>query len=141
MSLSLNTCHLVWLWSLQVKSPKIKKCILTAGLNIVALQHTELRNRMGRAIAQAVSRRLPTAAAQVRVRDRSCGICGGQSGAEVGFLRVLRFPLPIFIPSIAPQSPLTIIWGWYNRPVVAAVPSGLSHHTNNNNNNKNTDSY
>jgi hypothetical protein len=21
---------------------------------------------------------------------------------------------------------MTIIWGWYNRPVVAAVPSGLS---------------
>jgi hypothetical protein len=34
--------------------------------------------------------------------------------------------LPIFIPPIAPQSPSSIIWGWYNRPVVAAVPSGLS---------------
>jgi hypothetical protein len=31
-----------------------------------------------RAIAQAVSRRLPTAAAGVRVQVRSCGICGGQ---------------------------------------------------------------
>jgi hypothetical protein len=46
------------------------------------------------------------------------------SGA--GFLRVLRFPLPIFIPSISPQSPSSIICGCYNRPVVAAVPSGLS---------------
>jgi hypothetical protein len=34
--------------------------------------------------------------------------------------------LPTFIPPIAPQSQLSIIWGWYNRPVVAAVPSGLS---------------
>jgi hypothetical protein len=34
--------------------------------------------------------------------------------------------LPIFIPPIAPQSPSSIIWGWYNRPVVAAVPSGLN---------------
>jgi hypothetical protein len=34
--------------------------------------------------------------------------------------------MPIFIPPIAPQSPSSIIWGWYNRPVVAAVPSGLS---------------
>jgi hypothetical protein len=51
---------------------------------------------------------------------------GGQSGAGAGFLRVLRFPLPIFIPPIAPQSPLSIIWGLYNRPEVAAVPSGLS---------------
>jgi hypothetical protein len=43
-----------------------------------------------------------------------------------GFLRVLRSPLPIFIPPIAPQSASSIIRGWYNRPVVAAVPSGLS---------------
>jgi hypothetical protein len=35
-------------------------------------------------------------------------------------------PLPIFIPPISPQSPSPIVWGWYNRPVVAAVPSGLS---------------
>jgi hypothetical protein len=42
------------------------------------------------------------------------------------FLRVLRFSLPIFIPPIAPQSPSFIIWGLYNRPEVAAVPSGLS---------------
>jgi hypothetical protein len=38
-----------------------------------------------------------------------------------GFLRVLRFPLPIFFPPIAPQSPSPIIWEWYNRPEVAAV--------------------
>jgi hypothetical protein len=56
----------------------------------------------------------------------SCGICGGQSGTWAGFLRVLRFPLPIFIPPVAPQSLSSIIRGWYNRPVVAAVPSGLS---------------
>jgi hypothetical protein len=36
----------------------------------------------GCAIVQAVSRWLPTAAARVW----SSGICGGQSGAEVGFL-------------------------------------------------------
>jgi hypothetical protein len=65
---------------------------------------------------------LPTAAARVRSRVVwSSGICGGQSGAGEGFLRVLWFPLPIFIPSIAPQSPSPIIWGWYNMPEVAAV--------------------
>jgi hypothetical protein len=79
-----------------------------------------------RAIAQAVSRWLPTAAARVRARVWSCGICGGQSGAEADFLRVLRFPLPIFIPASVPQSPSSIIWGLYNRPEVAAVPSGIS---------------
>jgi hypothetical protein len=67
----------------------------------------------------AVSRRLQ---AQVR----TCGFCGGQSGTGAGFLRVLRFPQPILIPPIASQSPSSIIWGWYKRPVVAAVPCGLS---------------
>jgi hypothetical protein len=57
----------------------------------------------GRAIAQAVSRWLPTATARVRARVLSSGICGGQSGAGAGFLRVLRFPLPIFIPPISPS--------------------------------------
>jgi hypothetical protein len=58
----------------------------------------------GRAIAEAVSRWLPTAAARVRARIWTSGICGGQSGAGVGFLRVLRFPLPIFIPPNSPSS-------------------------------------
>jgi hypothetical protein len=72
------------------------------------------------AIAQAVSGWLPTAAARVRSRVWSSGICGGQSGTEAGFLRVLRFPLPILIEPIAPQLP-SPIWGWYNRREVAAV--------------------
>jgi hypothetical protein len=59
---------------------------------------------LGRAIAQAVNRQLPTAAAWVRARIRSCGICGEQSGTGAGFLRVLWFPLPIRIPPIASQS-------------------------------------
>jgi hypothetical protein len=40
-----------------------------------------------------------------RLRRWPCGICRGQSGARTDFLRVLRFPLPIFVPPIAPQSP------------------------------------
>jgi hypothetical protein len=48
-------------------------------------------------------------------------------GTRAGFLRVLWFPLPIFIPPISPQSPSPIIWGWYNRPVVAAVPKVAPH--------------
>jgi (2Fe-2S) ferredoxin len=47
----------------------------------------------GRAIAQAVSRWLPTAAARVRARVWSSGICGGQNGAGAGFL---------FIPPSSP---------------------------------------
>jgi hypothetical protein len=80
----------------------------------------------GCTIAEAVSRWLPTAAARVRARVWSCGICGGRSGAGAGFLQVLQFPLPIFVPPIGPQSPSCIIWGLYNKPEVAAVPSGLS---------------
>jgi hypothetical protein len=57
----------------------------------------------GRAIAEAVSRWLPTAAARVQSRVWSSGICGGQSGARAGLLRVLRFPLP-FIPPNSPSS-------------------------------------
>jgi hypothetical protein len=57
--------------------------------------------RIGRAIVQAVSRRLPTAAVQVRVQVRSCGICGGQSSTGAGFIRVLLFPLQILIPPTA----------------------------------------
>jgi hypothetical protein len=33
----------------------------------------------------------------------ACGVCGGQSGTGAGFLRVLRFPLPIISP-ISPAS-------------------------------------
>jgi hypothetical protein len=73
------------------------------------------------------------------------GFCGGQNGAGVGFLRVLRFPLPIFIPPIAPKIILIYYRGLYNRPM-AAVPGtrDLNRHlgtqyrpTNNNNNNNN----
>jgi hypothetical protein len=53
--------------------------------------------KVGRAVAQAVSRWLPTAAARVRVRA-ACGVCGGQSGTGAGLFRVLRFPLPITPP-------------------------------------------
>jgi hypothetical protein len=52
-------------------------------------QMTKLLSDRGRAIAQAVSRWLPTAAARVRAQVWSCGICGGQSGAGAGFLRVI----------------------------------------------------
>jgi hypothetical protein len=44
-----------------------------------------LRTDVGRAMAQAVNRRPPTAEARVRSRVTPCGICGGQSDIGTGF--------------------------------------------------------
>jgi hypothetical protein len=65
----------------------------------------EIYHFLGHAVAQAVIHWLSTAAARFWL----CGICGGQSGAGTGFLLDFGFPLPIFIPPIAPQSPSSII--------------------------------
>jgi hypothetical protein len=56
----------------------------------------------GRAIAQALSHRLPIAAIQVRSQVKSCGVSGVRSGAEVGFLP------PGLIPLTAPHSVITL---------------------------------
>jgi hypothetical protein len=66
------------------------------------------------AIVKAVSCRLPTAAARVRAQVRSCGICGGQSGAGGGYIRVFRFPLPILIKSTASYSLIALSSTLYN---------------------------
>jgi hypothetical protein len=80
----------------------------------------------GRAVAQAVSHRLPTAAALVPVQVRSCDICGGQSGTGAGFLRVLRFPLPILIHRLLLIHRHLSSGASTIGPIVADVPSGLS---------------
>jgi hypothetical protein len=76
-----------------------------------------VNKRSCRGIAQAVSRWFPTAVARVRAR-----VCS--SGAGAGFLRVLRFPLPIFIPPNSPSS-LSPGAGTIGHSV-ADVPSGPS---------------
>jgi hypothetical protein len=85
-------------------------CQFSDSLSTVCIFFARIQS-VGRDIARAVSRWLTTAAARVRARVRSCGICSGQSGTGAGFLRVLRFPLPIFIPPIALQSPSSIRLG------------------------------
>jgi hypothetical protein len=69
-------------------------------VNTYARVSVYFRAYLGRAIAQAVSRWLPTSAARLRVRAE---LCVGQSGTGAGFLQVLRFPLPIIIPPISPS--------------------------------------
>jgi hypothetical protein len=62
------------------------------------LQH--IGQPIGRAIAQAVSRRLPTAAVRGSKPDLGMwDLVMDKSGAGACFLRGLRFPLPIYIPS------------------------------------------
>jgi hypothetical protein len=56
--------------------------------------------KLGRAMAQAVSRRPPTAEARVRSRVSPCGICGGQSGNGTVFPGIPRFSPVKFIPPI-----------------------------------------
>jgi hypothetical protein len=70
---------------------------------------------MAVALAQAVSSRYSTAAA------RAHGICGGLSGTGAGFLRVLRFPLPILIPPTAPYSLIILSPALYSLDTHGAV--------------------
>jgi hypothetical protein len=79
-------------------------CMCMFAATVCLMSHTfHIILCLGRAVAQAASRWLPTEAARVRVRASS-GVCGGQSGTGAGFLRVLQFPLPIIIPPISPSS-------------------------------------
>jgi hypothetical protein len=68
---------------------KLTSLKMTTALN--STKHF-LTYKPDRAIAQAVSRRLPIAAARVRAQVTSCGICDGRSGTGAGFFRVIRFP-------------------------------------------------
>jgi hypothetical protein len=79
--------------------------------------------RPGRAIAQAVSRRLPTAAVRVQTRVWFMwDFVMDKSGAGSGYLRELRFPLPNLHSICFSTIIFTITRGWQNRPGVAAVP-------------------
>jgi hypothetical protein len=77
-----------------MESPKIAQFRVTIAITCQVLTRCmnvsyvgqEQGNTQGRAIAQAVSRWLTTAAARVRAPVWSCGICGGPSGTRAGFL-------------------------------------------------------
>jgi hypothetical protein len=79
----------------------------------------------GRAIAQAVSRRLPTAAARVLSQVRSCGICGRQSGTGQVFSEYFGFPCQFSFHRLLHTHNLLSGAGTIGQ-IVADVPSGLS---------------
>jgi hypothetical protein len=58
------------------------------------------RSRVGRAMAQAVSRWPLTAEARVRARVNPCGICGGESGTGQVFSEYFGFPCKDIIPPL-----------------------------------------
>lgn len=66
------------------KLQNIVKYIQVQNTFTVIITYFEIYMLLGRAIAQAVIRRLLTAAAWVRTRLSLCGICGGRSGAGTG---------------------------------------------------------
>jgi hypothetical protein len=59
--------------------------IIKPGLRSSVLTSFTVSTNIGRAKAQAVSRRPPTAEAWVRSQVSPCGICGGQSGTGTCF--------------------------------------------------------
>jgi hypothetical protein len=87
----------------------------------VSRQQDSLGKTKDRAVAQAVSRWLPTSPARVRVRA-ACGMCGGQSGTGAGFLRVLRFPLSIIPPLLVAAVPCGPNWTPPPPPPIKKTP-------------------
>jgi hypothetical protein len=79
---------------------------------------------LDRAIAQTVSRRLPTAATRVRARFMSCGVYGGQSGTAAGFLRVLGLPSQLFHRLLHTHHPSSSRAG-INRPVSSSLSNSV----------------
>jgi hypothetical protein len=67
--------------------------------------------------------------AETIIHEESQAFCCSRNiRSQLGqvFSEYFGFPCQSSILPIAPQSPSSIIWGFYNRPEVTAVPSGLS---------------
>jgi hypothetical protein len=119
--LQIRSCSVLRSWR-KKRHVSSKRMLTFKGAHGVTSQKTE--RTFCRVIAQAVCRRLPTEATRVRALVWPSEICGGRSGAGAGSVRVLLFPLPIFIPLNSPssQSPGAGTIG----QLVADVPSGPS---------------
>jgi hypothetical protein len=106
--------------SLSSSSPRFGPFVLFLSANLA------YRLTLGRAVAQADSRWLPTAMAKVRALAGSCGICGGRSGTGAGFHWALRFPLPLIVYRLLDTHNHPSSGAGTIGPIVAEVPSGLS---------------
>jgi hypothetical protein len=91
-------------------------------VGIIHIKHSSCPDRV---LAQAVSPRLPIAAARVRAQFKSSEICGGQSGSGAGSIDCLTFPRQSFIPPIAHHHHLLSIAGtidqWFASVIVDSV--------------------
>jgi hypothetical protein len=90
---------------------------------ILHCSHSFQSKKQGRAIAQTFSLSLPTAAARVQAR----GFVVDKVALGQVFSEYFNFPCQSSFHQISPQSSSPIIRGWYNRPVVAAVPKAPQH--------------
>jgi hypothetical protein len=77
----------------------------------------------GRAIAQVVSCWLPTVVAQAQNRSGHVGFVVDKVALGQFLLKYFGSPANIHSTNC---STISIIWGWYNRPVVATITSGVS---------------
>jgi hypothetical protein len=66
-------------------------------VSIIKISFPRHIGNAGRAIAEVVSRRFPTAAARARAQVRSCRICGGQSGT--GFSPIISVSPILILPT------------------------------------------
>jgi hypothetical protein len=104
------------------RKPTSYRLDTNANLKILTLKLTVISK--GRTVAQAVSHWLPTAASRIRARVWQVGFVVEKMALGQVFLRVLRFPLPIFILPNSPSSQ-SLEAGTIDHSV-ADVPSGPS---------------
>jgi hypothetical protein len=83
-----------------------------------------LRNVLGRAVVQAVNRRFPTAVARVRAKVKSyVGAVVDRAAVGQVFFGYFRIPLQL-IHCTNCSTIITIIQGWYRRPINSPGNSG-----------------
>jgi hypothetical protein len=122
MYFSAPSCYFIYLRSKSSpQHPVMKHLSLRSFLTLRYQVCTQTTGKIivfvDRAVAQVVSRWLPTSAAHVWAQVRSCAICGERNDTGASLLRELRFPLPILIPPTALRLSSSIIRGWYNKPI------------------------